>query len=211
MQDPKTILRLFPNWAVSDAGGIMKYLKAYSVPWAEQDATMLDAAYMQHSGNKIVAPLIMSVVGDNTPTETTFAVFTGAIFNMFGANWSKMYATMSFDYNPIENYAMVETMSDDKTVTEYGRIDKSNANASQAVYGFNSEAATDTGENTGDSTNTASGSDTITKSYNLKRTGNIGVTTSQQMIQSERDLWIWNFYKDVVFPDLDKFLTVPIY
>lgn len=46
---------------------------------------------------------------------------------------------------------------------------------------------------------------------NLLRSGNIGVTTSQQMIQSERDLYIWNFFLDVVFPDLDKIFTLKCY
>ena len=46
---------------------------------------------------------------------------------------------------------------------------------------------------------------------NLTRSGNIGVTTSQQMIQSERELYIWNFFLDVVFPDLDKIFTLKCY
>ena len=45
----------------------------------------------------------------------------------------------------------------------------------------------------------------------LRRSGNIGVTTSQQMIQSERDLWLWNFFQDVVFKDISKVLTLSIY
>lgn len=56
-----------------------------------------------------------------------------------------------------------------------------------------------------------SGADTHTRNYHLTRSGNIGVTTSQQMIQSERDLWIWNFFRDVVFKDLDKVLALSIY
>lgn len=44
----------------------------------------------------------------------------------------------------------------------------------------------------------------------LTRSGNIGVTTSQQMIQSERDLWQWNFFESV-FTDLDYVLTLQIY
>ena len=48
-------------------------------------------------------------------------------------------------------------------------------------------------------------------SRELTRSGNIGVTTSQQMIQSERELYIWNFFLDVVFPDLDKIFTLKCY
>lgn len=42
--------------------------------------------------------------------------------------------------------------------------------------------------------------------HTLTRFGNIGVTTSQRMIESERQLWYWSFYEKV-FSDLDKIIT----
>jgi len=45
----------------------------------------------------------------------------------------------------------------------------------------------------------------------LRRSGNIGVTTSQQMITSERELWLWHYFQDVVFKDISKALTLSIY
>lgn len=44
----------------------------------------------------------------------------------------------------------------------------------------------------------------------LSRSGNIGVTTSQQMIESEIELWKWNFYKQV-FEDIDSILCLDVY
>lgn len=55
--------------------------------------------------------------------------------------------------------------------------------------------------------NSGTHSDTRT----LTRSGNIGVTTSQQMIESERELWQWNFIYNVVFPSVDKILTICTY
>ena len=40
-----------------------------------------------------------------------------------------------------------------------------------------------------------------------RRAGNIGVTTTQKLIQEERDLWLWNFF-DQVFNDLDRELAL---
>ena len=37
--------------------------------------------------------------------------------------------------------------------------------------------------------------------------GNIGVTTTQKLLQEERELWIWNFF-DQVFNDLDRELAL---
>lgn len=44
----------------------------------------------------------------------------------------------------------------------------------------------------------------------LTRTGNIGVTTTQQMLQSERDLRMWDYY-EVLYSDIDSVLAVGIY
>lgn len=41
----------------------------------------------------------------------------------------------------------------------------------------------------------------------LHRSGNIGVTTTQKMIEEERRLWIWNYF-DQVFSDLDQVLAL---
>ena len=62
------------------------------------------------------------------------------------------------------------------------------------------------------STNTVNGTDTTSKNIEreLNRSGNIGVTTSQQMIESERNLYLWRFF-DVVFSDIDRILTLKVY
>ena len=46
-----------------------------------------------------------------------------------------------------------------------------------------------------------------TEHEEIRRSGNIGVTTTQQMIQSERELRKWNFFENV-FKDLDKELAL---
>ena len=53
--------------------------------------------------------------------------------------------------------------------------------------------------------------DKTTYNSTLKRAGNIGVTTSQQMIKSEIELWKWNYFTDIVFPDIAKALTISLY
>lgn len=46
-----------------------------------------------------------------------------------------------------------------------------------------------------------------TEHEEIHRYGNIGVTTTQKLLQEERDLWLWNFF-DEVFNDLDKELAL---
>ena len=91
--------------------------------------------------------------------------------------------------------------------------------AQQNSTGTNTVTQTGTDTNTYNTTDTDTGTqneadggqDTHTRNYHLTRSGNIGVTTSQQMIESERSLWLWNFFRDVVFPDIDHVLTIQIY
>lgn len=176
-----------------------------------------------------------------------------------------LFATEEFDYNPIENYNMTENMTNDQTVTQYGKVstlvkDKDSTDTrtldltdgrsvdltdentpsttsthtlndvtaveTSEIEGFNSSDFVDSGRKTNvgsgnettvmsgtdttthsgtddtthsgtdtlvrsgsdTDTDTLSGSDTATRNYELTRTGNIGVTTSQQMIESERQV-----------------------
>lgn len=48
------------------------------------------------------------------------------------------------------------------------------------------------------------------KNYTLHREGNIGVTTTQQMIMAERETRKWNYFSKV-FEDIDSVLTIPMY
>lgn len=70
---------------------------------------------------------------------------------------------------------------------------------------------TDTNTNNTGKETVRENNDTSTRNYTLTRSGNIGVTTSQQMIESERKLWMWDYFKSVVFPDLDNALTIEYY
>lgn len=79
----------------------------------------------------------------------------------------------------------------------------------------NTETFNDTITKNGSNTETSSLNDNGTlngtNSRTLTRSGNIGVTTTQQMIQQQRELLLWDYFYKVVFPDIDKILTLSIY
>lgn len=137
----------------------------------------------------------------------------------------KLYETTLYEYNPIENYRMVETSVNtseskrgthacdetsaqstaDSVTSSSGRADSVSNNS---AYGYNSDNPTTTGKTENGSTTSADvRNGSINKSNGeshrceqteqtdngrstIERSGNIGVTTSQQMIQSERDIII---------------------
>ena len=247
MRDWKRLMKITPTGKTGN--GIFTALQSMDVPWKNADmSTELDLDYYNNcSGSKIISPLLFSLTGGNETTETDLETLASLIFKIYGKRWIKLWDTMNFEYNPIENYSMVETMTDDKTVTEYGKtrftdtINTRKPNLTETEitdvtresemnrFGFNSvnEVPTDTetGNQKGTNTTTTTGtdeigigtnetdggSDTHTRNYELKRAGNIGVTTSQQMIESERALWMWDYFHDIVFPDVDRALTINIY
>lgn len=162
------------------------------------------------------------------------------IWGMYGERWVRMWNVLKAEYNPIENYDMTEeeTTTFGKSTTRTDNLNHGKTGndtvtpnltetAQRNVFGFNSADLNGepsykiTTSNTGNSQTTYNTTETDTGTQThadsghddreLTRHGNIGVTTSQQMLQSDIDLWVWNYFNDVVFPDIDRVITIPIY
>lgn len=298
---------VFPRWLSGE--GIFGSLQTLDIPWKNDNVALsLDVEYHgNRSGGKLISPLVSTLSDGDALSADDKMMLATALVSICGNKWAKEYATLSFTYDPISNYDMTEIMSDDTTVTEYGKTNTRTDNISHTktgtetqtpnitettttdmehgksgtetvapettetttpnltretendIAGLNSSGyenanktvETSTGTNTvsrsgsdtttyditdtdggtvekeTEGTNTTqynttdsdtgtqtyrdTGSDTNTRNYTLTRTGNIGVTTSQQMIQSERELWLWEYFYNIVFPDIDRILTLPIY
>lgn len=310
---------------------IMTDLLDYDVPWKNDvDITnpmLLDMGYAMQSAGKLIAPIMRSFVDFDSDynvvpmSDEERQYVAGIVFTLYNVKWSKLYALLSMEYNPISNYDMTETetinretdfdstdtgtvirvndtntsntathtgtdtnvidseTSDIKTqsgtvtnvldedTTNTGTVtDSGSRTVDDGVFGFNSSEAVDTDTSTEtkgntrtnnlteskDSTNTETRNlsdintgtvdttetqtknltdtdsgeidttDTETRNLagtnngsedterELHRSGNIGVTTTQQMMQSEIELWQWNFFK-TVFDDIDKVCCLDIY
>lgn len=199
----KRLNEVFSNWKSPDAdGGIFWYLDdfASSVPWADDDiAAELDMTYHgTYSGEKVVGPLVTAYMEDDeTVTDANKALIARSIVYTYASKWKKAWATLNLDYNPIENYNMTETELPAETTQS--------STSGSGVYGFNSATSVPADTAIGSIVNTTQ------TARSLTRSGNIGVTTSQQMIEQERKIALYDYFREVVFPDLDKALTVPIY
>ena len=105
--------------------------------------------------------------------------------------WERVYQASVKEYDPIENYDRKEDWSD--LVNRYASASSqlnSNGNTQHDVAGFNSTAMVTASKDTSTETNTGSSSDNTNTSGTRhgRIHGNIGVTTSQQMLQSELDI-----------------------
>lgn len=199
-------------------------LQSHDVPWKTDNInTELDLDYLyNHSGNKITSNLVDFFIDSETGKIESLSMdmLANIIYTKYGLKWAKEYATFSMEYDPISNYDMTEQMTNDITTHQFGhsntRTDNTDETTETEKAGFNSVEYSpvdkvNTKGNAGTIADVESGTNTDTRNYRLTRSGNVGVTTSQQMLESERKLWLWDFFDSVVYPDIDKILTIQTY
>lgn len=158
------------------------------------------------------------------------AIKTWSDSNQIG--WNKLYQTMIVEYNPIWNVdadvkdtekitgnrGIKRTGSDNETV-DLTDTETVNLTDTKAVQGFNSSswanaekidhAGTDTIKHTGTDNiahteNIDEDNDSV-REYTQRRTGNIGVTTTQQMIEQEREVALFNMVEHITYSFKNRF------
>lgn len=196
-------------------------LAGVTLPWSEDNALLdIDFVY-RWSGYKSISPLVKHLLGnDATMGSAGYNTLAGIIWAYYGEAWTRKYNALTAEYDPLKNYDMVESENehivDDATtgVTGSSANNSTTVNSTHNVYGYNSSTAT---PSESDSATTSQNTDMTTDydndrtiSRGLKRSGNIGVTTSQQMLQSELELRAYRFFEEV-YKDVDRIVALPIY
>lgn len=134
-------------------------------------------------------------------------------------SWNKMWNTTKLEYNPIENYDRQEDWTDNnhtnsKVQSEDVGTGKNHSSDVSKAAGFDSGNLVTSGQNDNDSNNesTQIGNSEGNSNEELKHTGrvhgNIGVTTSQQMIEEERRVADWTMYEYLIDKFKQQFLLL---
>lgn len=215
-------------------GGIFSNVD--NLPWSSVMAGLqTDTLYFDtHSGERLSARIITRRIGDaGYLTSDDRRTISNLVYAMFKTQWTKLWETMNPNYEPLTNYKMTEDETGNRTDTRTPNITRKHTgtdkdegsttlNTQNNLWGFNSESSipsdmqdgTNTANNTNtrDLTDTETGTDTTTgeNTRKLTRTGNIGTNTFQNLLQQERNLWMYNFFEQI-FKDVDSVLTIPIY
>lgn len=143
--------------------------------WSTLDTTTaIDHRIYDFFGDKVIDRSFSHL--DNNKITAAVADF----INSQEYELDKLYATTKAEYDPIQNYSMTESGTDATTAT-------SNGDTTDYTTSYNSSTENKTGKSA------ATGSSSTTLVHSFTRSGNIGVTTSQQMLQSERDLAHFDF------------------
>ena len=134
--------------------------------------------------------LTQSKTGDDTITHDTQ---NQRVPDLETVRASEIQGFNSSDYSPSNRETVNETGSDTITNT-----------------GTDTTAYDTTLTDTGTVTDERLGTDSDIRNYLLTRSGNIGVTTTQQMIEQERRMWEYDFI-EIVYSDIDRVLTIPYF
>lgn len=187
-------------------------------------ATLNQDYYLSHSGDKFISPFVEKLYDDGKSATEITSFVASIVYNRFGVKWKKIYDALMTEYNPLENYSMEEERTPDLSFEET-QNEKSDiktereTSATNSYKGFNASDPvvvnkTDGEENVETSgaklDNEVSKTTTHTGSETLTRSGNIGVTTSQQMLESEFKVRQYDFYK-MIYNDIDSVLCLSVY
>ena len=175
-----------------------------------KDYTELE--YLLNRQDKYLSPLFTRILNHN-PSETDHLInvsnkLAHIIINRYLFGWSKLADAMFGDYNPIENYNMKENRS---TLLEEVTNTENEETVTNKYSGFNTDEMKDVSESSSDGSIDTTKTTTGGKTNNeLTRSGNIGVTTSQQMIESEYNLRKKNLL-DLIYKNIDTILFIDYY
>lgn len=121
-------------------------------------------------------------------------------FNVKYRTFEKWINAANTEYKPLENYSMTEKFTDTGNANFNNNSTMTTGRTITGdVSAFDSSGYSPSTKDTtsGNDTNNSNGTSGNTNVREGSRTGNIGVTTSQQMLQSEYDIAAWNVYEHV--------------
>lgn len=182
--------------------GIFHALKSIasgeSFGWLDNDEYLDIDYYVSHSGEKYASRFYLTMIDHNKD----ISYIANIIYNRFSEKWKHIYDAMMLEYNPLENYSMVEDENVNTDITN-------TSNGSSNVFGFNTDSEDGVSDSKNEVSSTTSGKfdDNHRK---LTRSGNIGVTTSQQMLESELEIRK-NIFIEMVMNDIDSIMCLKIY
>ena len=132
---------------------------------------------------------------------------------LMASNLKSQLDVMKATYNPIENYSMTEKGKKTNTGTQ-GNKQTGNARSESTsnIYAYNVSTSNPASSSVATSNPNLENvrTDNLTEINELTRSGNVGVTTSAEMIEENIKLWVWKFF-DTVFKDIDRVLTIGVY
>lgn len=167
-----------------------------SFEWLENSEYLDIMYYVSHSGEKYASRFYLTMLEH----EKTIVDIAHIVYTKFSDKWKRIYDAMMMEYNPINNYDMVENEKVNSKIT-------STIGVNNSTHGFGSPTAAPTDEGSSTTTTEGSKDDNVRE---LTRSGNIGVTTSAQLLAGELEVRK-NLFIEEVMKDIDSIMCLKIY
>lgn len=204
-----------------------------------ESKSALEIAYGLRSGNKVLMSLFTQVSENNrvkflkefylekwtklwNDYKLEYSPLDGYVVNETGSNTK----TLSKEETTTFGKKVNETGTDTGTVGVNG---STTSNGTDSIYGFNSSEAVpaDSNQDSDESTSTETrdleatrsttnsgedvldGTESENGNYTIKKTGNIGYTTPQEMLRQDFELWKEPYFNQV-FEDIDRYIMLSI-
>lgn len=126
--------------------------------------------------------------------------------------WEKLYATTQYEYNPIENYDRYEEGTNSASGTSSGQNESVSSGENESItsntaYDTNAFADSAKANSSGSNNATNSGNNEFENSgsFTTHIHGNIGVRSSQELIEQERRIADFCITSYIVEEFIDKF------
>ena len=196
-------MKLYKTINVYIDDGIFSLLQPKFEWMSVEDAKNLDLDYYLNHGQRSISPLYEQLINQQANNQDFNALnkLVDIIYLKYKDKWNRIYdAYIKSIYNALENYSMTEV---EKTNTKVTSTD----NTKGGSYGFNSDISVPVNDSNSTSVVEGNGED---NKRELTRSGNIGVTSSQQMLEQELQLRKYNFYEEL-FKDVNSVATLSIY
>lgn len=182
--------------------GVKTFIKFTETP------TEIFDLFQMYNADRIVFKQFPTTTQATANAITQITNYCTIFARTYQNKYNKLLATETLEYNPIENYSMTESGTDVRTPDLVSNTTASGNSKGTATNTADTTTAVTTYDNTADFINQNKGTDraksetsaensttgkttttgTEKTTHEFSRSGNIGVTTSQQMIQSERDI-----------------------
>ena len=182
--------------------------------------SQLDTYFMMKHGDKLASKICENFAdADGHITGAKLTALAGVIHNAYIKNWEHEYKTLTVEYNPIENTDYIEIYKGSAsgtaggTATDSGKVTTTNKTAGLGGSGYANDSQSETTFGTGNdarkttTSSTSSGSD----QHEIRKHGNIGVTTNAQMIESDIDVWKLNNFYDILCKDICDVIALSIF
>lgn len=153
-----SLLSYFPQFDTTDS--LFQKMVTLGAPWTTEQGLNMDISYFtMWSG--VHSPSVFTRLHSTNSLANTQEI-AKILWNIYGANWRKLWNSFNTDYNPINNYNIDETVDrtqkDDRTIDKTGSLESTvNGNDNQTTKETIDQTVTlsSTGKVTEDATGTS--------------------------------------------------------